>query len=101
MLKRPPSLKAPIAIALMLLALPLLSACRDGEQGRVLLYDKGTYLGKEDAGLDVAAVLALKGRTSLQGTGSGTSVGGFAGGRSVATPRSLNLDQRTKQQGNN
>lgn len=101
MLKRPLSLRLPLIIMLMLLAMPLLSACRDGDDGRVLLYDKGKYLGKEDAELDTEAVRALKSRTTLQGTGSGTSVGGISGGRGVATPGSLNLDQRTKQQGSN
>lgn len=50
--------------ALALLA--ALSACRDEEQHRVLLYDKGTYLGQSDSKLTQQQVDALRQRTLEQ-----------------------------------
>ncbi len=44
----------------------VLQACREDEQGQVLLYEKGTYLGKADHELTDAQKKALRYRTSLQ-----------------------------------
>ena len=44
-----------------------LSACDESEQGRVLRYEKGTYLGKPDTGLSDAERAALRSRVQLQG----------------------------------
>lgn len=37
-----------IAVALLLSAVAAVSSCREAEQGRILHYQKGTYLGKAD-----------------------------------------------------
>ena len=50
---------------LILLSLAL-QACREEEQGQILLYDKGTYLGKVDQTLTKAQRETLRHRTSLQ-----------------------------------
>jgi hypothetical protein len=43
-----------------------LQACREDEQGQVLLYEKGIYLGKVDHNLTDAQKEALRYRTTLQ-----------------------------------
>ena len=43
-----------------------LAACDEAEQGRILRYEKGTYLGQEDTGLTEQQREALRSRTSLQ-----------------------------------
>ena len=43
-----------------------LQACREDEQGQVLLYEKGIYLGKVDHNLTDAHKEALRFRTTLQ-----------------------------------
>ena len=43
-----------------------LSACEQDEQGRILSYDKGTYLGQADQKLDENQVRELEMRTNLQ-----------------------------------
>jgi hypothetical protein len=43
-----------------------LSACDQEEQGRILSYDKGTYLGPADQKLDAEQVRELETRTNLQ-----------------------------------
>ena len=45
-----------------------LQACREDEQGKILLYEKGTYLGKADQTLSEAQRNALRHRTSRQRT---------------------------------
>ena len=53
---------------LMLLPLAvLLSACDEAEQGRILKYEKGTYLGPEDRPLTPEEVEALRQRTMREG----------------------------------
>jgi len=54
------------ALAAMVLAVSALGACRPAEQGRILQYQKGVYLGSRDAPLDVATMKALRGRTASQ-----------------------------------
>ena len=56
-------IRAACCILLMSLAL---QACREEEQGRILLYDKGTYLGKADQPLTGAQREALRHRASRQ-----------------------------------
>jgi hypothetical protein len=53
------------ACCIVLLALAL-QGCREEEQGQVLLYEKGTYLGKADQTLTKTQREALRHRTSLQ-----------------------------------
>ncbi|MEM7222889.1 MAG: hypothetical protein AAF495_07935 [Pseudomonadota bacterium] len=45
----------------------LLSACDDSEQGRILRYEKGTYLGEKDRPLTEEEVEQLRQRTMRQG----------------------------------
>ena len=44
-----------------------LAACDEAEQGRVLRYEKGTYLGQEDTGLTEQQRNELRARATLQG----------------------------------
>ena len=44
----------------------LLSACDEDEQGRVLRYEKGTYLGPQDQELDQETLDALRQRARRQ-----------------------------------
>ena len=53
------------ALALAVLVLTL-QACREDEQDRPLLYDKGTYLGQVDEKLDQDQVDALRQRAAEQ-----------------------------------
>jgi hypothetical protein len=44
-----------------------LAACDEAEQGRVLRYEKGTYLGQDDNALTEAQREELRARATLQG----------------------------------
>lgn len=55
-----------VAAAALVLAL---SACDESEQGRILRYEKGTYLGPSDTGLTDAQREELRARTMLQSDG--------------------------------
>jgi hypothetical protein len=44
-----------------------LTACDEAEQGRVLRYEKGTYLGQEDPGLSDQQLDELRARALMQG----------------------------------
>ena len=44
-----------------------LTACDEAEQGRILRYEKGTYLGPEDSELSDETRDTLRARTTLQG----------------------------------
>ena len=44
----------------------LLSACDEAEQGRILRYEKGTYLGPKDQVLTDAQQAALRARSRMQ-----------------------------------
>lgn len=52
---------------LLVCVLVLLGACREDEQGRSLSYEKGTYQGNADEGLDATTRAALNQRASKQG----------------------------------
>ena len=55
------------AVLCCMLAVPLaLAGCRESEQGRVLLFEKGTYLGKPDTQLSEETRQALRGRSEFQ-----------------------------------
>mgnify|MGYP001323226266 CR=1 FL=1 len=43
-----------------------LAACDEAEQGRILRYEKGTYLGQKDSKLPPATEDALRGRATMQ-----------------------------------
>lgn len=67
---------SPAAVACCLLAAVVaLAGCREAEQGRVLRYQKGTYLGPKEAPLTDAARESLRQRAQLQGV-SATPPGG-------------------------
>lgn len=53
----------PVAAAGLLLSL---AACDESEQGRVLLYEKGTYLGQSDSELTDQQRQELRARAMLQ-----------------------------------
>jgi len=44
-----------------------LAACDEAEQGRVLRYEKGTYLGQPDRDLSAEQLEELRQRATLQG----------------------------------
>jgi hypothetical protein len=44
----------------------VLSACDDAEQGRILSYEKGTYLGPKDQVLSKVQQATLRARSRLQ-----------------------------------
>ena len=94
-LRLPHGLKAALILTL---AVAALSACRDHEQGRVLMYEKGTYLGKKDTALSADVRAALEQRATLQATGSGASFTGTIGsGGPVGDVQGLG--NRTMKQG--
>jgi hypothetical protein len=55
-----------LALAPVLVAASSLTACDEAEQGRILQYKKGTYLGKKDQPLSEAEQDELRQRTRLQ-----------------------------------
>jgi len=55
-----------LALATVLVAGLFLSACDEAEQGRVLRYEKGTYLGPKDQALSNEQQADLRARSRLQ-----------------------------------
>ncbi len=55
-----------------------LGACREDEQGRVLIYEKGVYLGKPDTPVSEDARRALLARIQHQSERAGAQGGGGA-----------------------
>jgi hypothetical protein len=55
-----------LATCFVFVAAFAVQGCRENEQGRTLLYKKGTYLGKSDRQLTEAQKNALRLRTSRQ-----------------------------------
>jgi len=55
-----------LVLATVLAAGLVLSACDEGEQGRVLRYQKGTYLGPVDQALSAEQQAALRARSRMQ-----------------------------------
>ena len=55
-----------LALATVLAAGLILSACDEAEQGRVLRYEKGTYLGPKDQALSSEQQADLRARSRLQ-----------------------------------
>jgi len=50
----------------LVLVVSVLAGCRANEQGRVLSFQKGTYLGKSEAPLSDSTLRALRARASNQ-----------------------------------
>ena len=61
------TLSKSISLALGAVLLVGLAACDEAEQGRILRYEKGTYLGPQDTKLPEETRDALRARTALQG----------------------------------
>ena len=55
-----------LALSAVLVAGLFLSACDEAEQGRVLRYEKGTYLGPKDQALSNEQQADLRARSRLQ-----------------------------------
>jgi hypothetical protein len=55
-----------LVLATVLAAGLVLSACDEGEQGRVLRYQKGTYMGPVDQALSAEQQAALRARSRMQ-----------------------------------
>jgi hypothetical protein len=55
-----------IALSVALAASLLVSACDEAEQGRVLRYEKGTYLGQKDPALSNRERNDLRARARMQ-----------------------------------
>ncbi len=53
----------------------LLGACRENEQDRVLLYQKGKYLGKPDTAVSEGALRALRAQIQRQNERAGPAGG--------------------------
>lgn len=55
-----------IALVMLGLAALAVAGCREEEQGRILQFEKGTYLGRPDTPIDDATRGALQDRTRGQ-----------------------------------
>ncbi len=55
-----------LALAAVLVAGLFLSACDEAEQGRVLRYEKGTYMGPKDQALSSEQQADLRARSRMQ-----------------------------------
>jgi len=55
-----------LALATVLVAGLVLSACDEAEQGRVLRHEKGTYMGPKDQALSSEQQADLRARSRLQ-----------------------------------
>jgi len=55
------------SVSAVLVSALLLAACRAEEQGRILQYEKGQYLGQADSKLSGDQVRTLSARTGRQG----------------------------------
>ena len=56
----------PVAFCCLAAMIVALGGCREDEKDRVLLYQKGTYLGKVDQKLDETQLNELRNRTKKQ-----------------------------------
>ncbi len=63
-------------MVLLTVAAVSLGACREDEQGRVLLFNKGVYLGKADTDISAKARRDLNERIRRQSAGGGSGGGG-------------------------
>jgi len=55
-----------LALSMLFAAGLVLSACDEAEQGRILRYEKGTYLGPKDQALSNEQQADLRARSRLQ-----------------------------------
>jgi len=88
------TLRPVVALALSVVVIAALGGCREQEQGRVLLYKKGVYLGKVDKPTAPATVSVLRGRTWSQavlGAGNVPTGAGSASGSSSRSALSVRI----------
>ena len=65
-----------LIIGLIALSSSMLAGCRAEEQGRVIMYEPGVYLGKKDTKLSSDQVRILQRRSGYQGDSVYRSMGG-------------------------
>ncbi len=92
-----------VVLGCMVVAGVLLGACRENEQDRVLVYQKGNYLGKPDTAVSEGALRALSARIQRQNEHAGPAAGGLPDVRPpVEGPAPVDvLRQRARQQDRN
>ncbi len=73
----------------------LLGACRENEQDRVLLFQKGNYLGKPDSAVSEGTLRALRAQIQRQNERAGPAGGSYFS--SVPPPEDV-LRQRARRQ---
>ena len=88
-----------VVLGCLMAAGVLLGACRENEQDRVLVYQKGNYLGKPDTAVSEGALRALSARIQRQNGRAGSGGGGTPAGRlpNVRPPVDV-LRQRARRQ---
>ncbi len=64
-----------VVLGCMVAAAVLLGACRETEQNRVLLYQKGNYLGKPDTAVSEGTLRALRAQIQRQNERAGPAGG--------------------------
>ena len=84
-------------IGFIALSVSLLTSCREEEQGRVIMYEPGVYLGKADNKLSSEQVRILRQRSGYQGDSVYRSQGAGAKKSDVRKPV---INKRVNKQGN-
>ena len=84
-------------IGFIALSVSLLTSCREEEQGRVIMYEPGVYLGKTDSKLSSEQVRTLRQRSGYQGDSVYRSYGASAKKSDVRKPVD---SKRVNKQGN-
>ena len=84
-------------LGLIALSASLLASCRAEEQGRVIMYEPGVYLGKKDTRLSSTQVRNLRQRSGYQGDSVYRSQGGGVKKSDVRRPI---INKRINNQGN-
>jgi len=89
-------------VGVVLLAPLVLGACREDEQGRILRYKKGVYLGTPDSKLTGEQEQKLRERAQYQGSSVAFAPGGGGERPNVrppapSTPETDALKERTKK----
>ncbi len=93
--------KAVVVLGCVVALGAVVGACREDEQGRVLMYEKGVYLGKPDTAVSEGALRALSARIQRQNEHAGPAGGGPPAGQpaGVRPPTTVDaLRQRARRQ---
>jgi len=88
--------KTLLSVGMALAAAAALAACKPAEQGRILQYKKGVYLGKTEAPLSGTMLKTLRARAAYQ---AGVVDVALAGGTGVRVPQA-DLDTSALRQRN-